>query len=130
MKTITLYFIKFIHLLVVLYVVLTPFINIKFLLGTYLFLIPVMIIHWICNDNTCILTSIEKKIRQESGDYTDNNCFTCKIIDPIYNFNDNSDIYSVITYVSTICLWLYSIYVVIGKIKNKEISKFDDMFRI
>jgi len=68
--------------------------------------------HWYVNDNTCVLTEIERKLRLEiDGDVpNDDDCFTCKLINPIYDFKKNHMNYSTIIYFITIILWMISLY--------------------
>lgn len=77
------------------------------------------------NDNTCVLTTIEKKIRENMGQKDDGKCFTCKLIEPVYDFKDNNSEYSALIYGLTISLWLISCC----KLKS-NVRKFNDFFKI
>ena len=86
-----------------------------------------MIIHWVCNDNTCVLTTVEKHLRKELNDAPED-CITCKLIEPVYDFKKNYNNYSVIIYVVTILLWLISVWKLYGKYNSGNIKKINDLF--
>lgn len=74
--------ISFLHLLVVLFVINVPLIsNNPFVLMYYCFIVFFIMIHWQYNNDTCILTVIESKLRGKK----DNDTYFGKLIKPIYN---------------------------------------------
>lgn len=73
--------IKAIHLLFVLFIVLTPFFGNEFMLTYHFIAIPFLVLHWITNNDTCALTLLESKVRGVDDDQT----FIGNIIKPIYN---------------------------------------------
>jgi hypothetical protein len=74
--------ISFLHLLVVLFVINVPLItNNPFFLFYYCFIVFFIMIHWHYNNDTCVLTLIESKLRGKKHDDT----FMGKLIKPIYN---------------------------------------------
>jgi len=90
-------------------------------------------LHWILNDNTCVLTLIEKKIRTHINggiQVNDMECFTCQLINPIYDFRSNYDDYSTLIYLLTILLWLISISKLFYKYCNGNIKTLLDLFII
>jgi hypothetical protein len=112
MNNILLNLILICHFFVVCFVVLVPFIGNNYMLLLHSILVPFMMLHWILNDNTCVLSTIETKIRERMNDgkpLDRNECFTCKLIDPIYDFSSNYESYSNMIYVITIILWIISI---------------------
>lgn len=111
MNNILLNLILICHFLVVCFVVFIPFFGNNYLLLLHSILVPFIMLHWILNDNTCVLSTIETKIREKmnGGIPVDRNeCFTCSLIDPIYDFKANYNTYSVIIYIITTILWLIS----------------------
>lgn len=122
---ISLAFIKIIHLIVFLFIVLAPTSNFGSVLLLHLVSVPVLISHWLTNDHRCILTLIEHEIKGEN--YDANNCFTCKIIDPIYDFKNNHNERRFVIYFIVIILWLITVMKIIKLKKNKEINSIVDL---
>jgi len=93
--------------------------------------VPLLILHWICNNNICALTLIEKKIRRDIyKEKDDENCFTCKLIEPIYDFKKNYKEYTIALYIITISLWLISSGKLYYKYSTKNITELKDLFTI
>jgi len=130
MMEILLKLITLLHVIFVVFVVITPFINSNYFLFIHSIFIPFLIFHWICNDNTCILTTIERKLRKEiHGDgTTDDDCLTCKLIEPVYDFRKNHRGFSIIIYTITISLWLISMTRLYWKYDNGDIRDIKDLF--
>ena len=122
--------ITLVHILFILFIVVVPFTNSNYLLMLHVIVVPFMIAHWIINDNTCVLTIIEKKMRKEMyGTEPDpNDCFTCRLIEPIYDFNKNHNALSAIIYGITISLWALSVYKLYSRYRSGSITSFVDLF--
>ena len=110
-----------IHMTIVIFIVLTPFINSNYLL----------LLHWLMNNNMCALTLMEKKIREKlSGSLNaKKECFTCKIIEPIYDFKNNYKERATFIYASTTILWLISVSRLYYKYKIGEIKHIKDLMK-
>lgn len=121
-----------IHIIFVIFVILTPFTNSNYLLLLHVILVPFIILHWSLNDNTCALTTLEKKLRERMNGIKNahKECFSCKIIEPIYDFKNNYKERAMFIYIITIILWCISILKLYKKYKNKEITKFIDLIKI
>jgi hypothetical protein len=131
MNEIILKLIVFIHIMYILFVVITPFVNYNYFLLLHFICVPFMMLHWLCNDNTCALTIIERNIKKKlNKDYTDDDCFTCKLIEPVYDFKKNNSNYQVFIYGITIFLWLITTCKLYSKYQTGDISQFQDLFRI
>lgn len=128
MKEILLTVITFLHILFVGFVVITPFIGSNYLLFIHSIIIPFLIFHWVCNDNMCALTLIEKKLRKEIYGTEDDNCITCQLIEPVYDFRKNYDQFTVLIYTVTIILWLISLGHLFYRYKNGKIDSWKDLF--
>lgn len=130
MKDILLKFITLLHVLFVIFVVVTPFVNSNYFLFIHSIFIPFLILHWICNDNTCVLTIIERKLRKEINktDDVDDDCITCKLIEPVYDFRKNYKTFTILIYGITLLLWSISAGRLIYKYNNGTISEFKDLF--
>ena len=129
MNTLILYLIKFIHLCVILFVVVVPFTNSNYLLFLHSFIVPFIIFHWITNNNMCALTLMEKSVRSSiSGkEVNKDDCFTCRLIEPIYDFKNDFNSFSNLIYVVTIGLWLISVSRLIYKYKHGIIRSWTDL---
>ena len=55
--------IKIIHISVIIFVILIPITNSPYLLLLHSVFIPFLLLHWVTNDNTCVLTTLEKHFR-------------------------------------------------------------------
>ncbi len=109
-----------IHFFVVLFVIIVPFTNNTQLLVIHTISIPFLILHWITNNDICALTLLEQYIRKCIDDnYTPNNeCYTAKIISPIYKFVDNNSDISLLIYSITLSMWSISSYKVYNQYKQ------------
>ena len=117
------------HLIIILFVVIVPFFNSNYLLFMHSIIVPFIIFHWVTNNNMCALTLIEKEIRKRlNKNSNSDNCFTCKIIEPVYDFKNNHIRRRKFIYTITIFLWIIGVLKLYMKYKNKQINKFYDLF--
>lgn len=126
-------FITVLHYLFILFIVLTPFLtNSNYILTLHCYIIPFILLHWALNNNVCILTLIERKIRKELyGDkYKEVSCATCRLIDPVFNFKNNYINFEKSLYVVCIVLWSCSFYKLLKKHKNGDILTFRQLFKL
>ena len=75
--------IQFIHILLILYIILGPFILPKHTKNIISILLLILY-RWITNNDTCTLTTIENKLTNN------NNGFIYRIISPIYNIREST----------------------------------------
>lgn len=130
MNEIILKLIVVIHILFILFVIVVPFTNSTYLLFLHVIICPFVMIHWLMNDNTCALTLMEKYVRQKvNGDQPvkDEDCFTCRIIDPIYKFTNNFTDQSTIAYIVVTILWFISLFKLYYKFRSGEITSVLDL---
>ncbi len=126
------------HLAVVLFVTIIPFSDSNYLLFMHSIIVPFVMLHWMSNNNLCALTLVEKEIRKRLNKNRNNadvdvnvdDCFTCKIIEPVYDFKNNNKDKEAIIYTVTTVLWLISLCKLYTKYKNKKICSFRDLFII
>lgn len=131
MKNIILKLITLIHTLLVIFITVTPFLNSNYFLLLHAILIPFIILHWICGDNTCVLTILERKIQKEVyGKVNNDECITCHIIEPVYDFRKNHKNFTVLIYAVSIMLFLISSSKLWYKYSSGEISGIKDLFII
>ena len=126
--------ITLIHIIYIIFVIIVPFTNSNYFLFLHAILIPFMMFHWLCNNNTCAITLVEKTLRKSlhGTDVNDSkdNCITCEIIEPIYDFTNNYKKYSKIIYIITIVLWFIGVSKLLLKYKRGEISKIQDLIKL
>lgn len=118
------------HLIFIILVVIVPFSNSPYLLMMHSIFIPFMILHWVTNNDTCVLTTIEKVARDIKKKEDENDCLTCKLINPVFNFKKDNEKSSKFIYIITITLWLFSITKLGLKYKRNEITKLKDLFEV
>jgi len=119
------------HILIIIFIILAPFSDSNYILLLHSIIIPLIVMHWILNNDICSLTLMEKKIREKL--YGKNNiskCFTCKIIEPVYNFKDNYKKYDKLLYFIVSGLWLISVYKLYYKYKIGEIKSIIDLLNV
>lgn len=120
------------HFLVVCFVLFVPFFGNNYLLLLHSVIVPFIMLHWIVNDNTCVLSVIEHKIRQKMNNgvpIDKNECFTAKLINPIYDFKENNKEYSILIYLLTIGLWATSLGKLYGRYRSGTIKSLEDLFK-
>jgi hypothetical protein len=124
--------INIIHLIVIIFVLATPFSNSNYLMLLHIIVVPFIMLHWLLNNNTCCLTVAEKYIRQKTitTKIKEEDCFTYQLIAPIYDFSKNHEAFSTFIYILTISVWLLSVYNLSNKICSGEIKKLDDFAQI
>lgn len=131
MKEILLKIITLLHILLVIFVVVVPFTSSNYFLLLHAIFIPFLILHWVCNDNTCVLTIIERNLRKQIyGKVDEEDCITCRLIEPVYDFRKNYATFTIIIYVITILLWLVSSGKLVFKYRSGNIKSITDLFII
>lgn len=130
MNQFVLNFIMLLHFLVVIFVVVVPFTSNTYFLFWHSILVPFMMAHWYLNDNTCCLTKFEKELRLKlyGTSPTDADCFTCRFVNPIYDFKANNLNYSNVLYLVTIMLWLISVLKLVHMYRTGVINSMRQLF--
>lgn len=100
MNRIALMFIKMIHWMLILFLILSPFSNNEWILTLHMIIVPGIVIHWITNNNICSLTYLESKLSGTSLNET----FIGQILHPFFEI-DNKLIYCIILALWLITLW-------------------------
>jgi hypothetical protein len=102
------------HILVVLFVLIAPFLNIPYFLILHFTFCVSLLVHWWGNSNVCSLSVIESKLR--GLNYTES--FTHKFVAPIYDISKTT--WSRTCYIMTILLLSISAYKIYQSPKWKE----------
>jgi len=95
--------IRFIHILIILFVLFAPFTNNIHLLQYHLLFVPFIVLRWIFNYDKCNITIIEQNLRN----CKENEGFIYKIIKPIYKPPKEHLI--IFMYLITLILWIYTL---------------------
>lgn len=116
------------HLVLFVFIIVTPFLNISYLGMLHIIIIPSILLHWVLNNNICSLTIMEKFVRQKISNKPLENeeCFTCRLIGPVYDFKKNNEQYTKFLYISMIVLWSINIYRLCGRAKNN----FNELYNV
>ena len=73
--------VQFVHLLVILFIIGSPFFGGEYFLSIHFLIVPFIMLHWITNQSVCALTEIEKLVR---GGCESKDTFFGQVMDPIY----------------------------------------------
>ena len=92
-----------IHTLVVVWALVSPFSKWKFLRVSYVIFAPFLMLHWLLNDDTCVLTKLECAARG-LDDCSDS--YVHRIVSPVYKISDASMRTAAWTF--TIVAWAYA----------------------
>lgn len=132
MNSLLLFIIRFVHLLILGFITIVPFTNIVPFFIIYLLGVPFMMFHWAFNNDTCSLTILEEQIRKKiNGEFKEEECFTCRIIKPFYNYNNDSNksVFSGLIWLLTLILFLVVLFKMYKFISIGKIRTFNDIFR-
>lgn len=131
MNELILYLINIIHILFVLFILIVPFTNSTYLLLIYAIIAPFMMLHWYTNNNICALTVMEKYVRGQSGQgpIKDEDCFTCRVIEPIYGFTNDYVDQALLAYIIVTVLWLIVMFKLYFKFTEGNIKSYDDLMK-
>ncbi len=126
-----LYLINVIHLCIVLFVVIVPFLNNNYYLLMHAIIVPFILLHWVTNNNTCALTIAEHYIRElaTGKPVVKSQSFMAQLIEPVYDFKKNNQDESVVIYGVVIALLCLSVSKLIRKKYTGEIQSFWDLLK-
>lgn len=80
--------INFAHILLVIFIIFTPFFGNEYFLTLHVIIIPFIVLHWITNQSVCALTEIEKIITNKK---LDDETFFGKLVGPVYKFRTKDE---------------------------------------
>jgi len=105
MNTSSVFIIQVLHIILIALAILVPFVGNTMLRSMYFISIPFLLVHWITNNDICVLSIIERTVR---GLDNSDDCFMCNLLSPIFKINHLS--MSAVMYVVTITLWIFNGY--------------------
>ena len=123
-------FVLFLHIIFIILAIVIPFTNSNYFLMIYSITVPFIFVHWICQDNTCMITVVEKYLRKQYLGETDEDCISCKLIEPVYDFPKIWSNYRTLIYVVTCGLLTVAISKLGLKYYRGDITKFSNLFAI
>ena len=97
--------IQLIHVLIVLFIILTPFIGNEYMLSLHCLFVPLMMLHWATNQSVCALTEVEKFV---TGSKVDEDTFFGKVIGPVYKFKTQKE-ENLFVWTGALTLWLVTL---------------------
>lgn len=77
------------HMLFILWVVVTPFTDNEPMLVLHALVIPFLWLHWWLMDDTCFLTLVEQRLRGLPADQVPEKSFFFKLVSPVYKIKDS-----------------------------------------
>jgi len=90
--------IQFIHIIVRIFLVATPFLGNDYYLSLHLFIVPFVLLHWVMNQTVCVLTLLEKWLFPSENFFDKiftpiykNESFVGAILRPIYTVRDKDE---------------------------------------
>lgn len=96
------------HALFLAFVILTPFTSNESLLFFHVLLVPLVWVHWLTNDDTCVLTTLEANARGvDAGD-----TFIQRVVGPVYTLEPGHA--GMIAWIGSVALWSVSVAKVFG----------------
>ena len=112
--------INIIHMIFILFVIISPFLNNECILSVHFMLIILLWAHWLTNTDHCSLTLAEKALRG----IDDEQSYLAKIISPIYKVNKNVNV--LLTYGITGILFL----ITTSKLRNHNFIHLREAFKM
>jgi hypothetical protein len=127
-----LYLINILHLLLILFIVITPFLNTNYYLLIHIIIVPFIILHWLTNSNVCALTIGEYYLREKiTGVPVQNqDSFFARLVEPVYDFKKNNQAEAIIIYSFTLALLGLSFGKLLMKKYRGEIKSWWDLLRM
>lgn len=92
------------HLLLLVFVCVGPFVSDKLILMLYIMSVPFIQLHWVTNNDTCALTVAECALRGVQP--TDS--FFHKLVSPVYKLNAKTE--SIMLWIVSFALWLIAVH--------------------
>lgn len=123
--------ITILHILFMVFVFGVPFTDSNYFLLLYAIFVPFVVIHWLCNDRTCVLCIGEQMFRSKVlGDDDPENCISCHLIHPVYEFKEKYKKHGDMIYGIVIFLWITTLVNLGMRYKKGNIDGFCSMFHV
>ena len=130
-KKLIFYTIRMLHILLVSFIIVVPFTRSNYFLLFHAVVVPFIIMHWLLNNNMCALTLMEQVLRKSIyGEAKSDECITCKLIEPVYDFKNNYKARTRFIYTAVILLWAIGLGRIYYKIRTGEINGLIDFLKI
>ncbi len=101
------------HILLVAWVIITPFTENEPMLVLHLIMLPFLWVHWLLNDDTCALTLMEQHLRGIDPSECAEKSFFYNLVSPVYKIQDAS--IRELSWIVSIVLWLITLSKIVKK---------------
>ena len=121
-----------VHLIIIGFIVLTPFVGNTYLLIMHALVVPFIILHWVLKNNTCAIVIFEQMTREKitGCKIKSSDCISGKIVEPVYDFCNNYDDYQTVIYLSTIILWILGSVKLYRNFASGKIKSINDIIKV
>lgn len=115
--------IKIIHVLLVIFILITPFTSSEYLQTLHLMIVPFILLHWLTNQSVCALTEMEKIV---TGKTCDEETFFGQVVGPVYKFKTKGE-ENLFVWLLMITLW----FITFVKLQTTNFAQFrNDIARV
>lgn len=115
--------VNLIHIIIFIFIIITPFCNINILLFLYVVVVPNILLHWLFSTDICSVVILEEQILKCFPKYASSLCIFRKIILPIYHINViNNKCIVVVIYSFLFLSWIAVIKKLYFKYKSGKIK--------
>ena len=131
MRDIGLTLIKTLHFTFILFMLLAPFADSNYLFLLHSIAVPFLFLHWATSDHTCVLTVIERLyLWKRYGKVDESNCFTCKLLYPVFDFAKNQQKRRNFLHTVLFLLWLLTLGQLGYKIHSGKVTSYKQLFKL
>jgi len=118
------------HTIMVLLIIIIPFVGKNYLLFLHALSGIFIMVHWLTNNNICVLTLIEHELRERiTGKPVDrNNCFMARLIEPVYDFKKNYQSRRIFIYGFMIFFVSISTYKLVNNYRTGKLRNIFDFY--
>lgn len=124
--------ITLLHIALILFIACVPLLSSNYFLLMHFISVPFIVMHWIMNNNTCCLTVAERALKRKlyGDDYKEEECFTCRLIEPVYDVTKNHEKFRMGLYGVMVFLWMISTGKLVRRRMNGQIPSWQHLFLI
>jgi len=124
--------ITLLHVALILFCILTPASRSNYFLLLHFIAIPFIVLHWIMNNNTCCLTVAERALKKKlyGDDYKEEECFTCRLIEPVYDVTKNHSKFRAFLYILMMSVWGIAVRKLVHRRRTGKIPTWQHLFLV
>jgi hypothetical protein len=118
------------HALFLAFMLLAPFHKSNHVVLMHCLIVPFLFMHWLTNNNTCMLTMIETQLRKTNDmPHDENNSYMGRLINPVFDMNKSVGNGIPFLYGMTLLVWVLSLTTLYSRYSIGEIVQWQDLFR-